>query len=125
MSTYVDPNGGHYIFTAGSNSQRAYEILVSGFSYQSTHTVTHSQTKRYQVNESNAVQVISVNQNTMSTDPFQLYVIYLIPAEGFRGKILSMKLDTVLSTTELEDIAKPLTYYFMRPVDLVKGEIWN
>jgi len=35
----------------------------------------------------------------MSTDPYRLYVVYLIPAEGFRGKILNIKLDTILTTT--------------------------
>jgi len=61
--------------------------------------VTHQYTKRFAVGESNAVQPISVQQNTMSTDPYRLYVVYLIPAEGFRGKILNIKLDTILTTT--------------------------
>jgi hypothetical protein len=46
-STYVSPKGGHYMFAAGSNSQRGYEVIVSGFSYQATDTVTHQYTKRY------------------------------------------------------------------------------
>jgi hypothetical protein len=61
----------------------------------------------------------------MSTDPYQLYVLYLIPSEGYRGKILSLKLDTVLKTTNEQKIVKPRTWYFMRPIDEVKGEIWN
>lgn len=40
-STYVNDKGAHFMYAAGSNSLRAYEILVSGFSYQSTYTVTH------------------------------------------------------------------------------------
>jgi hypothetical protein len=77
------------------------------------------------VNESGDVQVVGVHQNTMSKDPYQLYVLYLIPSEGYRGKILSLKLDTVLKTTNEQKIVKPRTWYFMRPIDEVKGEIWN
>jgi len=95
-STYVNKLGGHFIYAAGSNSQRAYEILVSGFSFQSTDTVTHQYTKRYYDGSSDALQIVGVHQNTMSEDPYKLYVVYLIPSEGFRGKILDIKLDTIL-----------------------------
>ena len=61
----------------------------------------------------------------MSEDPYKLYIVYLIPSEGFRGKILDIKLDTILKTTQTETIVKPKAYYFMRPVIEVKGQIWN
>lgn len=52
-------------------------------------------------------------------------MLYLIPSEGYRGKVLSLKLDTILKTSSQEEIVKPRTYYFMRPIDTVKGQIWN
>jgi hypothetical protein len=43
--------------------------------------------------ESDPVQVMGINKIATNDDPYSLYLFYLIPSQGYRGKVLNFKID--------------------------------
>jgi len=119
------------LYLAGSHSEkndrqdRSYEIIVSQFTYNNQDEFTHSYTKSFN-NEDQEVTLAGIYQNTTNTredsayelyDPHQLYIVYFLPYEGNRGKILRLQIDTPLENTNQQATVRPVTYYFMPPVE--------
>lgn len=131
--TYLDSVANLYL--AGSHSERnerqnrSYEIIVSQFTYNSVDEFTHSYTKSFN-NEDQEVTLAGIYQNSTNTreespynlyDPHQLYIVYFLPYEGNRGKILRLQIDTPLEDTVRQATIRPVTYYFMPPIEFISA----
>lgn len=95
------------LYVAGTHSQRKYEMMVAGFTYnEELYEISHSYSKYFRA-EDKDIKLVGVYQNTTNVvdetfglyDPYELYVVYTIPEEGYRAKILRLQLDTVEQDT--------------------------
>jgi hypothetical protein len=47
--------------------------------------------------------------------------VYFLPYEGNRGKILRLQIDTPLEDTVRQATIRPVTYYFMPPIEFISA----
>jgi hypothetical protein len=52
---------------------------------------------------------MSIDKIATNDEPYSLYLFYLIPSEGYRGKVLNFRLDS-----ESEGDQLPYSYFFMQ-----------
>lgn len=78
-----------YIYMAGGHTQREKEVIVQVWQLDSDHTMDRKYTRVF-TGEENRVNVMGVAKVETNESPYNVYIMYTIPDENNRYKVLNV-----------------------------------